>query len=46
VLDVGRGATGEQIHGLLVALWKRTKFRSMYSWGSVPLIVSQSLNAA
>jgi len=46
VLDVGRGASGERIHGILVALWRRNKFRSMYSWGFVPLVVGQWIRAA
>jgi hypothetical protein len=38
VLDVGHGARGDQIHAVLVALWGRNKFRSMFSWGFVPAL--------
>jgi hypothetical protein len=41
VIESGRGASGLEIREVLVALWKRHKFRSMYSWGFVPLIVGQ-----
>lgn len=39
VLDAGRGATGAVIHQTLCELWKRQRFRSMQSWGLVPLVV-------
>jgi hypothetical protein len=40
VLDAGRGASGDEVHATLVELWRRNKFRSMYSWGFVPLVVA------
>jgi hypothetical protein len=46
VLDVGHGARGGQIHAVLVTLWKRNKFRSMYSWGFVPVVMGQWFRAA
>lgn len=46
VLDAAGGASGDEIHGVLVALYKRNKFRSMYSWGFVPLVISQVFKAA
>lgn len=46
VLDAGNGASVEQIHATLVELWKRNKFRGMYSWGFVPLVIGQCFRAA
>lgn len=46
VLDAAGGASGDQVHEVLVALYKRNKFRSMYSWGFVPLVISQVFKAA
>jgi hypothetical protein len=46
VLDAGRGATAEQIHATLVALFKRNKFREMRSWGFVPLVIGDCFRAA
>jgi hypothetical protein len=41
VLAQAPGASGREIHEALVALWRRNKFRGMYSWGFVPLVVGQ-----
>jgi hypothetical protein len=46
VLDAAGGASGDQIHQTLVELWKRNKFKAMYSWGFVPLVVGQVFRAA
>jgi hypothetical protein len=46
VLDAGRGASGLQIHRVLHALFLKEKFRAMYSWGFVPLVVQQCLGVA
>lgn len=46
VLDAARGAPGADIHAVLVALYKRNKFRAMYSWGFVPLVLEQWFRAA
>ncbi len=46
VIESARGASGPEIIEVLVALWKRRKFRSMYSWGFVPLIVGQCFERA
>jgi hypothetical protein len=41
-----RGAPGEKIHGVIVALWKCDKFRSMRSWTFVPRVLAQWFPAA
>jgi len=46
VIDAARGAGGGDICEVLVELWKRRKFQSMYSWGFVPLVISQVFKAA
>jgi hypothetical protein len=46
ILDAGRGMDGRAIHGLLVALSHRQKFRDMRSWGLLPLLVKQYSHAA
>jgi len=46
VIAAAGGAPGEQIHAVLVELWKRQKFRNMYSWGLVPKVVGQQFTAA
>lgn len=46
VLDSAGGASGDEVHGVLVALYKRNKFRAMYSWGFVPLVIEQAFRAA
>jgi hypothetical protein len=46
ILDAGRGADGRAIHGLLVALSHRQKFRDMRSWGLLPLLVEQYAHVA
>ena len=45
VLNQGHGAGGHQLHAVLVDLWNRNKFRAMRSWGLVPLLVGQCVNA-
>jgi hypothetical protein len=45
VLDAGQGASAAQIHGALVALCKRNKFREMRSWGFVPIVVADCFRA-
>lgn len=46
VLDAARGAPGDEIHGVLVALYKRHKFRAMYSWGFLPIVLNDWFRAA
>ena len=46
VLDAGHGRAGLEIHGLLVSLGRRDKFREMRSWGLLPLLVEQWCCAA
>lgn len=46
VLDAAGGVDAAEIHGALVALYKRNKFRAMYSWGFVPLVVGQVFRVA
>jgi hypothetical protein len=46
VLDCGRGASAEQIHASIVAMYKREKFREMRSWGLLPMVVEQCFHAA
>lgn len=46
VLDAAQGAPVLEICRLLVALWKRNKFRSMYSWGFVPHLVRDAAHIA
>jgi hypothetical protein len=46
VIDAAHGAGGSDICEALVELWKRNKFRAMYSWGFVPLVISQVFKAA
>ena len=44
-LDAGHGRDGPTISAVLVELYKRRRFASMYSWGFVPLVVSQVCRA-
>ena len=46
VLDGARGASGLDICHTLVGLWKRQKFRGMYSWGLLPMVVKQCYQVA
>ena len=46
VLNEAPGASASEIHEALCALWKRNRFRAMYSWGFVPLVISQVFKAA
>jgi hypothetical protein len=46
VLDLGRGADGQRIHETLVMLFHKHKFRSMHSWGLLPVVIAQCFRAA
>ena len=46
VIDSAYGASVQEIHALLVALYQRQKFRSIRSWGLLPLVVSQQFRVA
>jgi len=46
VLDACRGASGEEIHGVLKALFHKNKFRNMYSWGFLPVVLGPCFHAA
>jgi hypothetical protein len=46
VLDAGRGASGDEIHTVLVELYRRGRLRDMRSWGLLPVLVGQWAAAA
>lgn len=45
-LDAGRGASAEDIYRVLRHRWQRGRFRSMHSWGLLPLVVGSAFRAA
>lgn len=45
IFAAGHGATGIEIHEAIKALYHRQRFRSMYSWGLLPLVIAQCFGA-
>lgn len=46
ILDAGRGLSAGEIYRLLRHKWQRGRFRSMQSWGLLPLVVGSAVKAA
>jgi hypothetical protein len=46
ILDAGRDAGAEDIYHFLRKNWQRGRFRSMHSWGLLPLVVGSAMKAA
>ena len=46
VLDCGRGANGQEIHHALRGLYQRQRFRSIRSWGLVPIVLQHCFTTA